>query len=97
MDNQEIITILKEEKKHLEVSFGVKQIALIGSYAKQEQTPQSDIDFFVEFQKPSYGLLADLKAFLEQKFNANIDIVRSGPHLSERFLNHIKKEMIYVR
>lgn len=96
MNNKEIIAILQAEKKHLEDSFGVKSIALIGSYAKQEQTSQSDIDFFVEFQKPSFSLLADLKIFLEQTFKTNIDIVRSGPHLSQRFLSHIKKEMIYV-
>ena len=96
MNKQEILSILQAEKKHLEDSFGVASIALIGSYATEEQTSQSDIDFFVEFKQPSFGLLADLKIFLEHKLNTNIDIVRSGPHLSKRFLSHITKEMIYV-
>ena len=34
--------------------------------------------------------------YLEKKLNAKIDILRKGPHISERFLNQIRKDLIYV-
>jgi len=37
-----------------------------------------------------------LYAYLEKKLNAKIDILRKGPHISERFLKQIHKDLIYV-
>jgi predicted nucleotidyltransferase len=96
MKKNEIITILKNDKQLLKDKFGVVSIALFGSYAKGLEQSDSDIDFFVEFDNPSFSFLMGLYTFLENKFNSKIEIVRNGPHLSERFLNTIKNDLIYV-
>lgn len=53
----------------------VKAIALFGSYARNEQESGSDIDFLIEFIKPTFrnyvGLLSDLKKL----FHKNVDLV----------------------
>ena len=96
MKKNEIIAILKNDKQFLKEKFGVVSIALFGSYAKGLEQSDSDIDFFVEFDNPSFSFLMGLYSFLENKFNSKIEIVRKGPHLSERFLNTIKNDLIYV-
>jgi predicted nucleotidyltransferase len=96
MKKQEIINQLQNDKQFLKENFGVEKIALFGSYAKGSENKDSDIDLFVEFKKPDFSLLMGLYSYLEVKLNAKIDIVRKGPHLSKRFLNHIEKELIYV-
>ncbi|TDD94858.1 nucleotidyltransferase family protein [Flavobacterium cellulosilyticum] len=96
MKKDEIINTLQIEKQFLEDNYGVVSIALFGSYAKGLENKESDIDFIVEFKEPSYSLLMGLYSYLENKLNSKIDIVRKGPHLSDRFLNTIKNEMIYV-
>lgn len=96
MNSNEIIKILKPEKQFLKDNFGVERIALFGSYAKGIQKMDSDIDFFIELQKPDYSLLMGLYLYLEAKFDSKIDIVRKGPHLSKRFLSNIEKELIDV-
>lgn len=96
MKSVDILKILKEDKNYLEENFGVISIALFGSFAKKTENNSSDIDFFVEFNKPSYNSLMNLYAYLEQKFHTKIDIVRKGPHLSEKFLNTIQKDLIYA-
>ena len=61
--------------------FGVKSIALIGSYARDEAEEGSDIDFLVEFAQ-GRGLFNDyagLKNHLEDMFGKEVDIVK--PHL----------------
>jgi predicted nucleotidyltransferase len=96
MKIEEIINTLQNDKQFLKDNFGVVSIALFGSYSKGLENSKSDVDFFVEFKEPSYSFLMGLYSYLESKFNSNIEIVRKGPHLSERFLNTIKGDLIYV-
>ncbi|WPR70835.1 nucleotidyltransferase domain-containing protein [Flavobacterium sp. NG2] len=96
MKKDEIIHTLQKEKQYLKDNFGVISIALFGSYAKGIENSESDVDFFVEFKEPSYSFLMGLYSFLENKLKSKVDIVRKGPHVSERFLSTIKSELIYV-
>jgi len=96
MKKDEIINCLQLDKQFLKDKFGVETIALFGSYAKGLENLESDVDFLVEFKEPSYSLLMGLYAYLEKKLNSKIEIVRKGPHVSERFYNTIKNELIYV-
>lgn len=96
MNKNEIINTLQKDKQFLKENYGVINIALFGSYAKGLENRDSDVDFIVEFTAPSYSLLMGLYAYLENKLNSKIEIVRKGPHLSERFLNTIKNDLIYV-
>ncbi len=97
MNKEEILNVLAQNKQFLEENYGVEQIALFGSYARGTENKDSDVDFLVEFKNPSYEFLSGLYEFLEHKINVKIEIVRKGSHLSKRFLNHIEKELIYVR
>jgi predicted nucleotidyltransferase len=96
MKKNEIIKILKTDKQFLRENFGVESIALFGSYAKGIENSESDLDIYVELKTPSYSYLMGLYAHLESTLHSKIDIVRKGPHLSERFLETIKKDLIYV-
>jgi uncharacterized protein len=96
MKKDEIINILKIDKHFLKENYGVVSIALFGSYAKGAENKDSDVDFMVEFTEPSYSLLMGLYSYLETKLNSKIEIVRKGPHLSNRFIDTIKNDLIYV-
>lgn len=96
MNKQEIIETIKTEKAFLQTQFGVEEIGLFGSFARGEENEKSDVDILVRLKTPSYSLLMGLYGHLKQKLNINIDIVRQGPHLSERFLKMIKKDLINV-
>jgi predicted nucleotidyltransferase len=96
MNKDEIIKALKADKQYLTDNFGVASIALFGSYAKGLENMDSDIDFMVEFSEPSYSLLMGLYTYLEDKLQSKIEIIRKGPHLSERFINSIQNDLIYV-
>ena len=43
-----ILSVIRTHKPQL-VSFGVSRIGLFGSYVRNEQQPQSDIDLLVDF------------------------------------------------
>ena len=78
---KEIILEKIHENRKIIRNFGVSKLTLFGSYAKGEQTKNSDIDFLVEFEK-GRGLFKDymnLSIFLEELFNKEVDLVK--PHL----------------
>jgi predicted nucleotidyltransferase len=96
MDKQEILNTLKAEKPYLSEHFGLEEIALFGSFTRNAANENSDIDLLVSLKKPSYSSLMGLYIYLEKKLNNKIDITRKGAHLSQRFMQHINKDLIYV-
>ncbi|MEW5758109.1 MAG: nucleotidyltransferase family protein [Candidatus Omnitrophota bacterium] len=92
--------IFEELKKHnteLE-KYQVKKIGLFGSYARQEQTKKSDIDFLVEFKKPSFDNFMDLVFFLEKVFGKKVDVLTPMGVKSisiKTIKDDIKKSVIY--
>lgn len=57
----------------------VKKITLFVSYADGKNTPQSDIDFLVEFNSENVSLLtlSSLKYKLEELFGIDVDIIHA--------------------
>ena len=96
LSHTEIIDFLKSEKTFLSNEFGVVNIGLFGSFAKGEQTADSDIDILVELKEPRFDWLAGLKIYLEQSFEKKIELVRKSNLLKSRFIRRVEKDIIYV-
>lgn len=76
--------------------YGVEEIGLFGSYARNETRPESDLDFLVKLNEPSFYKLAGLLNYLESIFQLKVDITTKHKFLSERFLKSIENEIIYA-
>ena len=87
MDKEEIIAFLKENKQLLQERFKIDSIALVGSFARDEATPQSDIDIIVNMPS-SFHAFFHLKSFLESHFNREVDL-----GLEKNLRSFIKKKM----
>ena len=74
MSKQEILNALAVNRAKIK-SFGVRSLSLFGSSARGEGTPESDLDFVVEFDKKSFDAYMDLKLFLEELFARPVDLV----------------------
>ena len=92
----EIINLIKAEKPFLKENFGVIHIGIFGSYAKNRQTIDSDIDFLVEFEEPRFDWIAGLNIYLEKKFDRKIEIIRKRALKKSKFFERIEQEVIYV-
>ena len=72
-------TIMKKIEATLEKikGHGVRRIGLFGSYTRNEQRAESDIDILVEFEKgkKTFDNYMDLKFFLEDLFKGKVDLV----------------------
>jgi predicted nucleotidyltransferase len=78
--------------------YDIKKIGLFGSYARNNQSRESDIDFLVEYNKgkktfDNYIYTLD---FLEQSFNKEIELITKDA-VSKNILTNIEKEIKYVQ
>jgi len=58
----------------LRTRFPIKRLAIFGSFARDEATPDSDIDIMVEFDRPVGWEIVDLKEELEQLIGRRVDL-----------------------
>lgn len=72
---------------------GAKKIALFGSYAKNKETPKSDIDILVEFKgKKSFLELVRLERELSEKSGVKIDLL-TEKSISPLIMENVKRDM----
>ena len=96
MNSNELLSILKTEKPTLKKKFSVEEIGVFGSFARNTQTENSDVDLLVKLSEPKFLNLAGLLNYLEEKLKLKIDITTKHNHLTKRFLDRIENEIIYV-
>jgi len=77
--------------------YGVKRIALFGSYARGEATPKSDIDFHLIDTGGIWGYfkLCGFKQALENCLGADVDVLTTGSMTGE-ILEKVQKDEVLV-
>lgn len=92
----DIIELLTKNKNEI-LSFGVERLGLFGSFVRNEQKPDSDIDFLVDFypEKKTFRNLVGLADFLEDKTGRKVEVV-TKKGLSKYFGHHILNSTEYV-
>ena len=91
LSSAEIINFLKENKSFIKDRFHCTEIGLFGSFARNEQTDESDIDILVVFEPNTqnlYDLEKDLKNYLKEQFGREVDIC------AKKWINPIFKALI---
>lgn len=70
-------------------------MAIFGSYARNEQRANSDLDVLVEFDSPVGVEFIDLANYLESFLDLNVDLVsRAG--IKPKYYREIKNDLKYV-
>ena len=98
MDKNEILNYLKNNKQYLKDNFHLIKIGLFGSFTKDMQTAESDIDLLIEFEADTKNISdkkEELKHILKNKFDRNVDICREK-YLKAYIKEHIIRETLYV-
>lgn len=93
---QNILQILRQHKPALQKKYGVKDIALFGSYSRNTAVAgKSDVDVMVAFSQPIGLAFVDLADELEQLLQTRVDLVsRNG--IKPKYFTVIEPDLIYV-
>ena len=91
-----VVRILKKFKEENADKYGIQKIGVFGSYAREEQTIDSDVDVCVLLETPSYMTRAAIKEELEILFDREVDVVSLSAKMAPSFKESIENEAIYV-
>ena len=95
MTKSEALSILQSHKDDFFTRYGVEQIGIFGSMARDEATENSDVDVIAQMP-PNFGSLIELQEELEKEFGTKVDLIRMHNNMRERFKNRILREAIFV-
>jgi predicted nucleotidyltransferase len=97
-DKQEIFTLMAENESQLR-RLGVRRCGLFGSFARGEQTGQSDVDILVEFEEglKTFDNFMALVFFLEELFGRRVDLLTPeslSPYIGPHILREVEYETV---
>lgn len=96
LDFETVLSMLKVYYLNNFKNLGIEKLGLFGSFARGEQTEESDIDILITLKTPSLFLYGKIAGELEQVFGRKIDLISSKSRLNDSFRKQLKKEVIYV-
>ncbi len=90
-----ILSVLKAKRADLSAK-GIREVGLFGSYARNEQTEQSDIDILIDFEpdKETFDNYMAVYELLEKLFkNIKVEVVTKNglsPYIGTKILNEVQ-------
>jgi hypothetical protein len=97
MTTEQLLSQLRDLLPVLRTRFHLVKLDIFGSYARGKQTPDSDIDVLAEFEPGYRNLfnLLDMKHWLEETFENDVDLVTPGC-LREKIRDNVFGELRHV-
>ncbi|MCK4268923.1 MAG: nucleotidyltransferase family protein [Methanogenium sp.] len=97
-DLKRIVATLNKNYSHLQEKYKINELSIIGSYARGEQTKNSDLDIMVDFQEPIGWEVVDLRDELEELLGIPVDLIlKAGVIQRRRLYNGILEDAVYVK
>lgn len=92
-----ILQKIKKNKEQIK-QFGISRVGLFGSFAREEQKKDSDIDLMVEFKtgKKNFQNFIQFSEYAEKIFGKRVEVLTPqsvSPHIAP----HLKNEVSYVQ
>ena len=92
MTGDEVLDLLRAHKPLLVERFGVTQLALFGSFARDQATDLSDVDILVQFDGPATAKsYFGLQFYLEDLLSRPVDLVTTKA-LRNEFRPYVERE-----
>lgn len=90
----EVLAELARNRARLQ-TLGVRSLGLFGSYRRGTPRPDSDMDFLIDLERPSFDGYMDIKLWLEDTFGLPVDLVLVDT-LKPRLRPVILSEVVYA-
>ncbi|MCL4321569.1 MAG: nucleotidyltransferase family protein [Deltaproteobacteria bacterium] len=90
----DIKNVISGHKAELQEKYYISEIGIFGSYVRGEETPKSDVDILVEFEKPvSLFAVSSLENYLSDLLGVKVDVVRKRS-VRKELKENILKEVV---
>lgn len=96
MNKYEVLAMLREHRATLSHRFGVAELSLFGSFARDQATEHSDVDILVRFETPpGWERYFAAQAYLEDLLGRTVNMA-TRPELRPQIRRRVDRELIDV-
>lgn len=96
MNRTEVLDILRTHKPTLAERFGVTELALFGSFARDQATDRSDVDILVRYDGPATSRsYFGVQFYIEDLLGRRVDLVTHKALRSE-LRPYVEREVVIV-
>jgi len=96
MKRDDILAILREFVRDHGEEYGILEIGIFGSTARDEAGEESDVDSLVKTKTPNPFTLVHVKEAIERRTHKHVDIIRVREKMNPFLKERIEKEARYV-
>ena len=96
MNRTEVLDLLRTHKPTLAERFGVTELALFGSFARDTATDASDVDILVRYDGPATSKsYFGVQFYLEDLLGRRVDLV-THKALRQEFRPYVEREVVNI-
>lgn len=96
MTKQAALDLLRLAFPELKQTYGVRRLGVFGSVARDEASPQSDVDVVVDLERHDLFLEVHLRERLESVLGLPVHVLAYRQSLMPRLKSRIDLEAVYV-
>jgi len=96
LQKNEVLAILRYHKPRFSEQYGVTNLGVFGSVARNEAQPDSDVDIVVRLREPKLFFLVHIKETLEEVFQRPVDIIQYREKMNPFLKKRIDRDAVYV-
>lgn len=96
MSRSEIIAFLRNYKIQTAGQYGIQELGIFGSVARDEATTESDVDVVVKLDPPNLLIMSRIRQEIEDALHMPVDIVHYRDRMNAAFKTRIDSEVFYV-
>lgn len=92
----DLLTLLRAHEEEMRARFGMRTLALFGSFARDAAGPASDVDLLVEFDgEATFDRYMGLIEFLEELLGRHVDLA-TPRSLKPRIRAYVERDLVHV-
>jgi predicted nucleotidyltransferase len=95
-NQQQIIDLLNQHKQEWRRLYGIQELALFGSLARNEANPGSDVDLCVILEPPNPFSLVHFQHAVQQLLGVRVDVVTRWPGMNPALKQEIERDAISI-
>lgn len=96
LNRSKVLEILSQLKPSLIEKYGVTQLGVFGSVARDQATANSDVDIVMQIERPNLFASVNIKLELEEALRVPVDLVRYRKRMNAHLKHRIEQDVLYV-
>jgi predicted nucleotidyltransferase len=92
----EVLEILRCYKAEFAAQYGVTELGVFGSVARDEAGTESDVDIVIHMREPKLFFMVHIKETLEEMFQRPVDIIQYRRTMNPFLKKRIDQDAVYV-